>query len=185
MPKLNRAIGGPPYCTFKCGGDHEQQEICQHGWEPRCGSVDSCHLWPPHDLPTHCQAALHHHLQIQCLNLRHISQKVDYVPKANTAIIWIPIFERYVIRCESKHEHQKVVLCLEEIHWTICSKYANHSRLKNQQWWLDWLTHAISEEWPTKHKTISLTHCWKYCPTACHHLLKWLNLIAISLNFVI
>ena len=59
--------------------------------------------------------------------------QLDYMPKSNIAIIWTPIFERYVIRCESKHEHQKDVLCLEEIKWTMCSKFVNHSGLNNQQ----------------------------------------------------
>lgn len=57
------------------------------------------------------------------------------------------------------------------------------SKINSDDW--NWLTHVICEEWPTKHKTISSTHCYKYCPVACHHLQKWLNLIAISLNFVI
>jgi hypothetical protein len=156
-----------------------------HGKPRSCGSLDSCHR-PPHDLPTHCQTASHHHLQIRWLNLRDISQKVDYVPKSNIAIIWTPIFERYVIRCESKDEHQTKMCCIWKRSIGPCAQnrlIILGSTINIDDW--NRRMHVIAEEWPTKHKTISSTHCYKYCPVACHHLQKWLNLIAISLNFVI
>jgi len=36
------------------------------------------------------------------------------MPESNIEIIWIPIFEWHVVRCESKNSHQKN-MCLKEI----------------------------------------------------------------------
>ena len=36
------------------------------------------------------------------------------MPHSNIAVVWTPICEWYVVRCQSKNEHQKD-MCLEEV----------------------------------------------------------------------
>ena len=53
------------------------------------------------------------------------------MPKLNTTTIWTPIFEWYMVACETKNGHQ--IDMYLKIKWTACSKYANHSRFNRQQ----------------------------------------------------
>jgi hypothetical protein len=55
--------------------------------------------------------------------------KVD-MPNFNTTIIWILIFEWYVVMCGFKNGHQKY-MCLKEI--GLCAQHMlNHSSLDDQ-----------------------------------------------------
>ena len=63
--------------------------------------------------------------------------KLD-VPKSNIAIIWTPMFERYLVRCGSKQTHTKKKHVVK-IDWSTCSKYANHFILNSQHDWEDLL----------------------------------------------
>ena len=40
--------------------------------------------------------------------MNFLIHKVD-VPKSNITIIWMPIFDWYVVKCESKNWHQRAM----------------------------------------------------------------------------
>ena len=63
------------------------------------------------------------------LGRRKLGFMVD-VPESN-----IPIFERYMVRCESQNGWQEGI-SLEES-GRLCSNYTKHSRLTNQHDWGD------------------------------------------------
>ena len=63
-------------------------------------------------------------------------------PKLKTLIIWTPIFERYMVRCESKNRHHEVRVLDRD--WIACSKYANHSTLNSQNHWGDLYDHLMT-----------------------------------------
>ena len=56
------------------------------------------------------------------------------MPKLNIAVIWKPILERYVVKCESKNRHQKDMMCLQR-DWTTCWIFVNQSRPNSQHDW--------------------------------------------------
>jgi hypothetical protein len=57
-----------------------------------------------------------------------VSPKVD-VPNMVTSFNRTPIFEEYVVRCDSKNGYQKVIMRRDCI---MCSNYDKHSRFNNQ-----------------------------------------------------
>ena len=61
-----------------------------------------------------------------------------------------PLYEWYVVTCESKNGHQEDVKCLQKIEVRTCSKYANHSRFNNQHDWGNLYDHLMNTRviWP-------------------------------------
>ena len=68
------------------------------------------------------------------------SPKVDVSNMVN-CFDWTPIFEWYVVRCDSKNGYQKDVI---KRYCVMCSKYDKHSRFNNHHNWRDLYDHLMS-----------------------------------------